>query len=116
MHDHPGDILIFIHLHAAQDAAQGGHEIAPDQGLIGNGGDGTGGDHLRLHQLQLPPEIGLAFVAYGLVGEKQVQGEEILIFRIDAVTGEAAPQAVRTLVHGLHAFDDLLPAHPLPAA
>ena len=116
IHDQPGDIFIFIHLHTGQHAAQGGHKIAPDQGLVRDGGDGAGGDDLCLHQLQLGAEIGLAFVAHCLIGEKQVQCEEILIFRIDAVSRKTAAQTVRALVHGFHALDDLLSAHPFAAS
>ena len=116
VHHHPGDVLILVHLHGGQHAPERGDEIAPDQGLIRNGGDGAGGNGLPFHQLQSGSDIRFALLPGLQAVIKEVQGKELLILRIDAISRKAAPQPVGPLVHGLHALDDLLSAHAFPAS
>ena len=42
----------------------------------------------------------------GLIVVKHVEGVMLLIFRIDPITGEAAPQAVAPVVHNGNGFDN----------
>ena len=110
-HDRPGDELVFVQLHTGQDRAEGGDEITPDQGLIGDGGDLAGGNVLRPDDLHRRAEVTLALCPTPIVVIEDVQGEKVPVFGVYSVPGETAPQAIGSLMHRLHGLYDRFPGH-----
>ena len=113
-HDRAGHALLLIDLHGGQHAAQRRHKEAPDQRLVGDGGGRPDGDALQMDDLHGLPQKGLAVLPGGAVLQEHVQGEEVLVFGVNAVGRKAAAQTVGAVVHGAHALNDLLTGHPLP--
>ena len=105
------DKLLFIHLHGPQRGAQRRGKIAPDQRLIGDLGHFPHGDLLRPDHVEALLQKRLAGLPAAIVPEKEMQGKQIPVFRIDAIPGKAATQSVGAVMHGFHALNDALAAH-----
>ena len=115
-HDDARHELALVELQVREHRRQRRHEIAPYDGLVGDGGDLARGDVLRLGDLEVLLEERLALLARGARVEEEVQGIELLVLRVDAIGGKASAQTVRALVHGLHGPHDLLARHAPPLA
>ena len=121
-HIRPGDLrieahngahheLLFIHLHGPQGGAQGGGEVPPDQRLIGDLRHFFHGDLLRQDDVEALFQKRLTGPAGTVILEKEMKGEIVPVFRVDAIAGKAAAQTVGAVVHGLHTVNDGLAAH-----
>ena len=62
------------------------------------------------------PQKSLAAFSGGSILQKHMQGEKVLVLRINAVGRKAAAQPVGAVVHGAHALDDLFSGHALSVA
>ena len=111
VHDRAHDVLPLVELHGRQHGLERGDEVAPDHGLVCDGGHLPGGDQLRLDDLEPILEEGLAVFSGGAVVKKHVQRVKIPVLRIDAVRREAAAESVGAVVHRAHGPNDPFPGH-----
>ena len=105
-------VFLRVQLQPVQHRLHRRQKIPPDQGHIGDLRDLPDGNVLRLDDLKALLQQRLAGLAGIPAVKEDVEGIVVPVFRINAVCGEAAAQAVGAVMHGDHALHDLLSRHP----
>ena len=113
LHHGAGNEFLFIQLHCCKQGLQRRNEISPDDRFIRNGGDGAGGYHLALDDLEALLQKHFTLLAGCARVEKHMQRIKLLIFRVYAITGETSAESVGAVMHRLHGICDHLAGHSL---
>lgn len=105
----PGDKFPFIQLAVRELMRKGSYKITPDQGLIHYLWMLPCRDFREVNNIKMALQKFFAFLlTHGIIVE-YVKGIIFLIFRVNAIAGKTAPQAVASVVHNRDGTYDGIP-------
>ena len=104
--DKAGGELTLLELAGCQLGRQGRNEVAPDHRGIRDARMTSGRDLGQVYNVKVTLDLALALFLSRLRIIEYMERIVIGVFRVDAVAGEAAAQAVGTIVHGADGVDN----------